>query len=78
VFSVPLAPQSAASRAACLTELARVNNSTFTKDTPPTLPYRVGQAAKRQAKQLNAVLWRGGSFNREFANYVGAIGATLT
>ncbi|MDR2344073.1 MAG: hypothetical protein LBD86_06035, partial [Spirochaetaceae bacterium] len=37
------------------------NNSTFTKDTPPTLPYRVGQTAKRQAKQLNAVLWRGGS-----------------
>jgi hypothetical protein len=31
-------------------------------NTPPTLPYRVGQAAKRQAKQLDAVLWRGGSF----------------
>ncbi|MDR2433834.1 MAG: hypothetical protein LBD47_04635, partial [Treponema sp.] len=40
-----------------------VNNSTFTKDSPPTLPYRVGQAAKRQAKQLNAVLWRGGSLD---------------
>jgi hypothetical protein len=38
-----------------------------TSDTSPTLPYRVKQAAKRQAKQLDAVLRRGGLLPSTFA-----------
>jgi hypothetical protein len=39
-------------------------------NTTPSLPYRVMQAAKRQAKQLNAVLWRGGSLNVIFLKII--------